>query len=195
MGGAGPWREGWRGRASASRRQTGSRGPSWQAAYSHTWLNRDNGGCPSKPASFPQAEPQVPECPEPPPETSWEAARGQHRGTSQEGQQSPLSAAGRGWVWKGPWCPSWGMQLYGVGCAGGARLLPGPHSSQTSSPKRASRGCNMASCPSASPKSEPGGPPSLLWENKGPLFPGLPTELWRPNPMALTDHQWLCSND
>lgn len=117
MGGAGPWREGWRGRASASRRQTGSRGPSWQAAYSHTWLNRDNGGCPSKPASFPQAEPQVPECPEPPPETSWEAARGQHRGTSQEGQQSPLSAGGEGVGLEGALVPLLGnATLWGGVC-------------------------------------------------------------------------------
>lgn len=32
--------------------------PSWLAACLHTWLNRDNGGCSSTPASFPEAEPR-----------------------------------------------------------------------------------------------------------------------------------------
>lgn len=55
----------WRGITSASRRQAGSRGPSWRAACGHTWLNRDNSGCSPSPASFPLAQPQIHGCPEP----------------------------------------------------------------------------------------------------------------------------------
>lgn len=59
--------------------------PSWLAAYSHAWLNRDNGGCSPSPASFLQAQPQVPESPEPPLENrpGWEEARKQYKGLSQ----------------------------------------------------------------------------------------------------------------
>lgn len=85
------------------------RGPSWQAAYSYTWLNRDNGGCSFSPASFPQAEPQVCEWPEPPPENmpSWEAARGQQRRLPKEGSKAPCELARGG---QGSWRPL-GMEL------------------------------------------------------------------------------------
>lgn len=71
--------------------QAGSRrGPSWQAASSHTWLNRDNGGGSSGPASFPLAEPQAHECPEAPaanspPGRQPEGAQGTSREGSSEG--------------------------------------------------------------------------------------------------------------
>lgn len=59
--------------------QRAARGPSWQAACSHTWLNRDNGGCFFSSASSPQAGLQVLEAPEHPQSpadnrASWEAA-------------------------------------------------------------------------------------------------------------------------
>lgn len=91
--------------------------------------------------------------------------------------------------------PLLGMQLYGMGCVEGSQASIWP--SQLSAPsKRAPRG--MCHILPLSPLlgSEPGGPPSLLWRNKGPLFPGLSTELWRLQPLlALTDHQRLCSDD
>jgi hypothetical protein len=54
------------------------KGPTWQAAYSHTWLNRDNGGCSLQPSLLPTGKALVPEIPEPPLESrlDWEAARG-----------------------------------------------------------------------------------------------------------------------
>lgn len=59
--------------------QRAARGPSWRAACSHTWLNRDNGGCFFSSASFPQAGLQVLEAPEHPQSpadnrASWESA-------------------------------------------------------------------------------------------------------------------------
>lgn len=62
----------------------GTRGPSWQAACGHTWVNRDNGGCSSSPAPFPQAQLRVWECPDCPPPRKGPAGsgQGQLKGTS-----------------------------------------------------------------------------------------------------------------
>lgn len=77
--------------------------PLLAAACGHTWLNRDNGGCYSSPASFPQAQPQVPECPEPLPtpenRLSWEQPEGSSRGLLRDGRDA-----------EGVWWP-WGMKL------------------------------------------------------------------------------------
>lgn len=79
--------------------------PLLAAACGHTRLNRDNGGRSSSPASFPQAQPLVPECPEPPfvpcpqEQAQLGAARGQLKGTSQGAQGH-----------RGTWWP-WGMKL------------------------------------------------------------------------------------
>lgn len=112
--------------------QAGSRrGPSWQAASSHTWLNRDNGGGSSGPASFPLAEPQAHECPEAPaanspPGRQPEGAQGTSREGSSEGPRKVPH----------PTSPTT-MHFQG-------REPPSTHSSQLS---RAPRGCVTTSHP------------------------------------------------
>lgn len=82
-----------------------SRGPSWQAACGHTWVNRDNGGCSSSPAPFPQAQPRVWECPDcllhPQGRPSWERPEGSSRQGRAEKPVSPSEGKGsRGsWGW------------------------------------------------------------------------------------------------
>lgn len=117
MGGEGPRWEGQRGSVSASRRQTGSRGPSWPAAGWHTWLNRDNGGCPSSPASFPQAEPGSVSVRNLPQSPAGRQPEGSTRGLPREGSTAPCELAGghggRGAGGRGPSlgmkCKEWGV--------------------------------------------------------------------------------------
>ena len=171
------------------------RGPSWRAACSHTWLNRDNGSCPCSPASFPQAEPRVREGPEPPPENSPagsqpEGAQGDFPGRV---AKAPGSRLGQGRGPEGSWSPS-GTELSGKGCVGRETGLHPPPPPTLQSPQ-GMRMCHHL-LPSASLGSEPGENSFPALGRQRPLVPGLSTELWRPPPLpALTDHHRLCSDD
>lgn len=88
-------------------------------------------------------------------------------------------------------------EMQRMGCAGGSQ--PSTWPSQLSDkllPREPPEGMTPPLAPQPLSGSQPQEPPSLLWGNKGPLFPGLSTELWRPQPLsALTAHHWLCSDD
>lgn len=106
-------------RASASRRV--ARGPFWQAAGSHTWLNRDNGGClAAQPPSHRQSlgSSSV--------RRTAQLGRSQreHKGPSQGGGKGPWEQAGGG---KGSLSESWSFQ--GRSVWGQSQAFTAPHNS------------------------------------------------------------------